>query len=286
MSVVRAIRISSPVSELGRSADGSLWLCFLGVAFSLYLLTKRRMYAVVLIILVNITRVGAAHIPALRPPAPASSSTTTATTTSSASFDLLGLDAPSVPSDLASPAKAMDLFNTPLTTFTSDSPVKPPGVFDTVKVTTGAPTATEPTVNDLLGSGSSTIPVNNVFVADWTAAPSAVQTSVPQPQPAFTAYASTASANPTGSASDIPCDFSAPLSPSRPQIIDSPGKSKTSADEKPTNLAKIGSTWAGASSLIDLDNLASKNTPVKQGVSLNQMQLNKQCANKTSNAPW
>ncbi|EYB81272.1 hypothetical protein Y032_0388g507 [Ancylostoma ceylanicum] len=82
---------------------------------------------------------------------------------------------------------------------------------------------------------------------------------------------------PTGNASDIACDFSAPLSPSRPQVIDSPGKLKAPAVEKPASVAKIGSTWAGASSLIDLDNLGSKNTPMKPGVSLNQMQLNKQC---------
>ncbi|EYC02135.1 hypothetical protein Y032_0101g3328 [Ancylostoma ceylanicum] len=142
----------------------------------------------------DITQAGAAHIPALRPPAPASSSTTTATTTSSTSFDLLGLDAPSLSLDSAPAVKAADLFTTPLTTFTSDTQVKQPAAFDAVKVTTGASTATEPTVNDLLGSNSSTMPVDNMFVADWTAAPSAPRIGVPQSQTAFTAYMSPASA--------------------------------------------------------------------------------------------
>ncbi|KHJ98616.1 hypothetical protein OESDEN_01405, partial [Oesophagostomum dentatum] len=52
------------------------------------------------------------------------------------------------------------------------------------------------------------------------------------------------------------------------------------ATPAPTNggspsVTKIGSTWAGATGLIDLDNLAAKNTPTKQGPTLNQMQMSK-----------
>ncbi|KAK6059684.1 hypothetical protein COOONC_02665 [Cooperia oncophora] len=48
------------------------------------------------------------------------------------------------------------------------------------------------------------------------------------------------------------------------------------ANGKPTRSTKIGGTWAGTSDFIDIDNLASQSTPVKQSPSLHQIQKNKQ----------
>ncbi|ETN80317.1 ENTH domain protein [Necator americanus] len=215
-------------------------------------------------------RSGAVHIPALRPPAP--SSTTNATATSSTSFDLLGLNASSSTVQPASSINAVHLIDTSLVTSSADTLLRDSTPVDGMElVRRGNAVSEPPLTTDLFGSNSSaSLPLPNIFVS--TSSPPA-QVGVSQTHTGFVpsdVFSADRSAN------IVDTTNFTPLNPSRQPITTSPTKSALSSDEKPASVVKIGSTWADASSLIDLDNLGMKNTPVKQGLSLNQMQMNKQ----------
>ncbi|CAJ0608938.1 unnamed protein product [Cylicocyclus nassatus] len=226
------------------------------------------------------------HIPVISPPAPVSSSRASGANTSSTSFDLLGLDISSssasavdffgdsgknaVPGIIPPPASSISGMNIPPPAAAKASPAAP-----LVQLGPSLPP-------DLFSSPSATSsPFPAAFEADWTAAPPAAPQAA-APQPAF-CPAPAAGGLPTtqNKAVDIFGDFDA-LPKTSPKVS-SPAKSPVAnGGSSNTTSTKIGSTWAGATGLIDLDNLAGKSTPTKQNPSLNQMQMNKQGANSPS----
>ncbi|PIO73500.1 hypothetical protein TELCIR_04530 [Teladorsagia circumcincta] len=226
------------------------------------------------------------HIPAIRPPGAASAPSRTK---SPVAVDLLGLDAPSSTTSSIPP---LDFFGAPAQV--QSSPIRPPRP----PSGDGAQSASKPNLADnlFLSSPPAQVTSNNAFVTDWSAAPTVLKASEPQASFDFATFDAFTSPTPVSPASSTPLstavhqpsgldDMFASLSVSStvssrgndsPAKPVSAGDSMTSSSEKPVQPTKIGSTWAGASGLIDLDNLASKSTPVKQGLSLNQMQMNKQ----------
>ncbi|VDK57003.1 unnamed protein product, partial [Cylicostephanus goldi] len=217
---------------------------------------------------VTAAQVSPTHIPAISPPAPVSSSRASGANTSSTSFDLLGLDISS-----SSGAGADSVKNTvsgisippPASTMPGVC-IAPPAA---AKVSPAAPLVQ-------LGPNRYKIMEQSIkecgFRADWAAAPPAAPQVAACP-----ALSPTAGGLPTNqnNAVDIFGDFDA-LPKTSPKVS-SPAKSPVAnGGSSNTTSTKIGSTWAGATGLIDLDNLAGKSTPTKQNPSLNQMQMIKQ----------
>ncbi|KJH41144.1 ENTH domain protein [Dictyocaulus viviparus] len=195
----------------------------------------------------GISRIGAPNVPALRPP---TSDPSFGAKIPSASMDLLTLDASDPPKSCAN---TLDFFQPPVQTspLSHYCPPLPVEVQPFEKIAISS---------DLFGTASSEQVSNHGFVEDWSLANPTAK-NVPKSLSDFASF----------DAFDTQASFASVTStPSyAPAHVCSP-------DEKPTNPSKIGSTWAGASNLIDLDNLASKSSPVKQGPSLKQMQMNKQ----------
>ncbi|KAE9414741.1 hypothetical protein Angca_006940, partial [Angiostrongylus cantonensis] len=220
-------------------------------------------------------------IPALRPPAPACFGAKA----SSASADLLGLDTsnqsvPSVPT--------LDLFGATV----QATPGRQPRALSGGDVRRSE----NPIPNDLLTVTSDHATSTKAFIDDWSITPAPKDASHSLSDFAsFDAFSTLAPLSPiTSTPSTTPvyqqCGFGGAFSnlsvsnSGYPSSLSS-AKSTSATEEKPANPTKIGSTWAGASSLIDFDNLASKSTPIKQGLSLKEMQMNKQTNNQYV-TPW
>lgn len=225
----------------------------------------------------GVARAGAIHIPTLRPPV--SSGSVLPDAKSPASVDLLGLGSPD-PASSSIP---------PLDLFAASPAVRPPRPSGDGMQSPAKPILTA----DFFSTSSpSQIISDSAFIADWTSAPSVAKCTASPPQPNFDAFASLAPISPAVSTPlSTPAHNSSGIDDMLNTLSfsssgfahgDSPGKSASSHEEKSLKQTKIGRTWAGTTGLIDLDNLASKNTPVKQGLSLNQMQSKKQGSNPTA----
>lgn len=231
----------------------------------------------------DIARVGASDIPALRPPTHTSNS---GVKTSMASTDLLGLNTPNT--SLPNPP-ILDIFGASMQAPPVRQP-RPPS-YDNV------PLAEKPISSDMFKTGSSNhASSTNTLIEDWGLNPSTEKPAILSDFANFDAFStlaplspvtSTPSTTPSHLPSSFDCDFNNLSVSSNLCTHSSPSstKLKSSSEEKPSNPVKIGSTWAGASSLIDLDNLASKTAPVKQGLSLKEMQMSKQ-SNNHCVTPW
>ncbi|WKY16064.1 hypothetical protein Q1695_001056 [Nippostrongylus brasiliensis] len=232
----------------------------------------------------EIPKTGAIKIPALRLPGTTASGTSAAKPPAP-SVDLLEIDAPS---QVTSTVPPLDIFGQLAQPQINQQAIIPPRPPSGGAVHSAASPALP---DDLFGpSSASSAAFEGNFVADWTSAPMAPKVPPAQHQPSLASFGDFCIApsisSPTSTAVSTPAHTSSALDDmlnnislmptSAASSSDSPAKSVTSSEGKPSKTTKVGSTWAGASGLIDLDNLASKNTPVKQGLSLNQMQMNKQ----------